>query len=444
VCDGADQPGDVPLRLSVLVEKSLLRSRRDDEGAVRYSLLETTRLYAAERLAEQADATAVRARHASYFADFAQQANEELRGTGRVAWLHALDVEYANIRAALEWSLENSRRDIAARIGLGLYRFWHNGHHVSESRQWLDRILEASGELAESLLVQVLDNAAWLAIAEGDHVAARRHAMRCIDEARAIGDLAAVAEAFGALGDIDCITGDYAQAHEHYEQALLLRREIGDAAGVAVALGHLGEISFVSGNLDAVLPFSIEALVIERATGHTRAIVQNLTLQGETQLLLGDSDAARSLLDEGLALSRSEGHTAGEANATLGLARVEHLTGQTEPALRAAVAAMRLNQQLGFGVELADSMETLADILASRPEQRQFAVELLGAAEAFRAAHGLPRFPVWQSSWDTTVGTLQDALDGRRFEHAWAAGRAARLDGLVAIALAIDPAAYAE
>ncbi|MDQ1709340.1 MAG: hypothetical protein QOG49_725 [Frankiaceae bacterium] len=443
VCGGpAGSGAEVARTLSALVDKSLLRTGSEADGSIRYQLLETTRLYAAERLARRADTAAVRGRHAEHYCEFAQHASGELRGPQRVDWLRALDAEYANLRAALDWTIDNGHAEIAARIALALYRFWYNGHHISESRGWFDRLL-AAGDLPDDLLVRVLDNAAWLAIAEGDHAPARAFATRCIDAARASGDLRAVAEALGALGDVSCVTGDYAAARQHYGESLRIARDVGDTGGVATALGHLGYVTFASGALDDALAFATEALAIERGMRHTRGIVQNLIVQSEALLLLGNLSAARGLLNESVLLSRAEEHAAAEASAELALARVEQRSGRLPDAVVAATTALRINHQLGFQIELAECMEALAAILTSASAYPETAIELLGAADAVRVAHSGPRFPVWQPPLDAAVSALRATVEERRYAQAWAAGRVGRLDDIVAAALALDPAAFA-
>jgi hypothetical protein len=48
-------------------------------------MLETVRVFAAERLAARADAAEVRRRHAGYYRDLAGQAEPHLRGAGQAS-----------------------------------------------------------------------------------------------------------------------------------------------------------------------------------------------------------------------------------------------------------------------------------------------------------------------------------------------------------------------
>lgn len=89
--------------LDALVAKSLLSAQAGDDGTTRYRLLETTRLYAQEKLRESGEATITAHRHATHFTkllDSRHGGQIDLEYTGRA---HALREHLGNVRAALEW-----------------------------------------------------------------------------------------------------------------------------------------------------------------------------------------------------------------------------------------------------------------------------------------------------------------------------------------------------
>ena len=75
---------DVVDALASLVAKSMVVSDRGADGGTRYSMLETLRAYARERLDETDDADQWRRRHAEHYADFAEQAGTGVGGPRRV------------------------------------------------------------------------------------------------------------------------------------------------------------------------------------------------------------------------------------------------------------------------------------------------------------------------------------------------------------------------
>ena len=91
--------------LARLVDASLVVA--DTTGSEpRYRMLEPVRQYAEEQLERSGEATAVRERHAMFFAALAAQAYGGLRSTAQVQWVARLDQEYPNLRAAMLWLVD--------------------------------------------------------------------------------------------------------------------------------------------------------------------------------------------------------------------------------------------------------------------------------------------------------------------------------------------------
>ena len=87
VCGGDDlDDWDVLDALRRLVGKSMVGAERLADGTTRYSLLETLREYARQRLDETGDVDRWRRRHAEHYAEFAEHAEPRFYGQddGRV------------------------------------------------------------------------------------------------------------------------------------------------------------------------------------------------------------------------------------------------------------------------------------------------------------------------------------------------------------------------
>ncbi|MGW0691492.1 AfsR/SARP family transcriptional regulator [Streptomyces sp. NPDC002738] len=135
-------PRDVAVLLGSLVDKSLVVAAPADDGEMRYRLLETVGEYAAGRLDEAAERTAVERQHLDFYRELARTTDPELRGSGQRAAIELLEREYENLRTAL-------RRAVAARdeqevlcLVLSLAWYWQMRDLRTDALQWSDAAAE--------------------------------------------------------------------------------------------------------------------------------------------------------------------------------------------------------------------------------------------------------------------------------------------------------------
>lgn len=89
--------------IAALVAKSLLVAERPFDTPL-YRLLDTTRLYAGERLLESGDSHTAMARFATYLSCLLEAAEEELYSTSANEWSQDFAQQVPGLRAALEWA----------------------------------------------------------------------------------------------------------------------------------------------------------------------------------------------------------------------------------------------------------------------------------------------------------------------------------------------------
>src|SRR6516165_5748125 len=110
--------------LDALVRKSLLIADRSS-GRTRFSMLETIRQFAEERLVARGEASEIRAAHSRYFAG--READiMALRDSPRQREAYDwFTVELANLRTAFRWAADHGDLDVAATIAT--YAGWLGG-----------------------------------------------------------------------------------------------------------------------------------------------------------------------------------------------------------------------------------------------------------------------------------------------------------------------------
>ncbi len=143
VCATAELPSDDLLDvLSSLVDKSLVV--RTPGG--RYRLLETIRVYAAERLEAAGATTAARDAHAGYFLALAEEGEPHLYTGAQVVWFARFLAEHDNLLGALRHAVESGAAGTAVRLvaALGWY-LWRRGGQ-GEQLGVVSRALELPGQ----------------------------------------------------------------------------------------------------------------------------------------------------------------------------------------------------------------------------------------------------------------------------------------------------------
>jgi non-specific serine/threonine protein kinase len=283
-----------------LVDLSLLRPATGGERA-RFSMLETIREFAAERLAELPDGPALRAAHAAAYAGLAEVAEGELWGPHEQKWLDRLDLELDNLRAALD-HLQETSPAAALVTAAALTWFWSLRGHFDEGRARLAQSLRHS-PAATPPRAAALAGAGWLAIDQGDYSAAAALIDEAAVTARAAGDSAIAGRALAFKIRSNLAQSNFDGAVELSGEAVARLRAAGDRPGLALALIYAGLTADLSGRpADGCTRFG-EVLEVCRELGWRSLQARASINLGAARVNLGDVKAAREALSEGLAAS---------------------------------------------------------------------------------------------------------------------------------------------
>ncbi len=331
--DGLDE-FDVLDGLSQLVSKSLIQPISRVEGSRRYRQLETIREYAREKLLEFGTSETVRNRHLDAFVQLAEAAELQLRGPHQIEWLDRLEIEWDNLRAALEWSLiEEPQKGL--RLATAMFWFWYIRGHRVEGEAWLNKlqarsagmadvdpaliatararqshlqmsigrlgkdVMQAAGEalaMTESLgddgkLIRAM--ALWvLAISKknlGENIWSHKYGHECLDIAVELGDRFMIAESYEVLIDTE---SDPDRAWHYAEKHLALRRELGDLDGQIIAHNYMAINEFWLGNLVQARQLCKTAMEIASTVKNQWWLSEGHSLLGYFCLASGEAEAA--------------------------------------------------------------------------------------------------------------------------------------------------------
>jgi predicted ATPase/class 3 adenylate cyclase len=321
VCDVEGSPdGDILELLTSLVDKSLVRRGEVPEGS-RFTMLETIREFAAERLDAEGSGEEMGERHAAFFAALAEEAEPHLTGADRDVWTDRLGRDQGNLRAALQWSIHADRAEIGLRIVSSLPRFWVVHGPIAEGRQVSADVLalpSAGGPTparARALLAQ-----GSLAYWQSDLEAARGPYEQGLAMARSLGDRRVLAEALFDLAYVEMLDGNFDAADRLFRECGDLREQLGDRlgrawvnVGLAMSLSRRGRNEEARPLLEEALPVFRELedrFGIENATGSLAMVAYDL----------GDLDRAEEWMRENLRLNRR-----GSPSVAVGVAAMANL-----------------------------------------------------------------------------------------------------------------------
>jgi predicted ATPase/DNA-binding CsgD family transcriptional regulator len=310
-------------RLETLVDQSLV-VRRTDTAATspRFTMLETIREFALERLAEAGERGAAYDAHSAHFLALAEQGAAQLfGGPEQPRWLALLEADHDNLRAASDWLDERGEAERCLRLGAALWVFWEARGHYSEGRERLRRALEDGEDAPEIVRMAAMRGLAAMELGLGHAAEVTRLVEETLAVDRRLGDKGGVAHAHYMLGLMAWARGDLDRAAARLEESLALYRDIHDRGGclwchrrpwcarsmTAMLLGAVAAVAGQRGEDARAKPLLEEALVILRQMDDQLGIALVLNHLGKAERRRGDVNRAKALLAESLALFRELG-----------------------------------------------------------------------------------------------------------------------------------------
>ncbi len=465
---------DVLNTLASLLDHSLIQQSEQEAEEPRFLMLQTLREYGLELLAATGELQTTQAVHAHFFLALAEQAEPELQGPNQALWVERLEQEHDNLRAALEWAMEDvtdeqaaERRDIALCLSAALWHFWEMHGHYSEARTFLERALARSEEADVSLRVKVLHAGASVTLHYCDYARAEGMAQLCLSLYQELGNTRGIADCLGLLVHSAMVKGKMTEAIALAEERVRLIRQVGEPGEVADALFSLADMFDRRGELARGETLFQEALLLYRKAGNNLRVAATLIVSAVPLWWLSQGDAAtiqtiRHRLQEGQAIvtklgsrvwmawsswlgalvALSEGETARaeslaqeslviwrEIGDRWSIAWALHVLGRVEAQRGEMTAAHSFYQQsLALTLDLGDkfltpyNLERLADVLLAQGELI-WAAQLWGAAEALREETGVPLNPVDRADYERSIAAVRTQVGEKTFAALWSEGQ---------------------
>jgi predicted ATPase/transcriptional regulator with XRE-family HTH domain len=396
----------------------------------RFTMLETIREYALERLAEHGQKEEVRRRYAAYYLTLAEQGERGLQGPDSRLWLDRLETEHDNLRAVLAWSQTTAgAHELGLRLAAALWWFWWARGHGSEGRHWLAQALTAQAlgdpnKASLAVRAKALVAAGVLAAAM-DIQAARAPLEAALTIYRKLRNTSRCAFPLVLLGWLSAIDGDRVAGQALIEEGLALFRTEPTSQhwdfGRALFITAL--FAMQRGDYAATRGLCEESLTIFRGLGQPYGISQALNFLGDLARLQGDSITAAAHYSESLPLVRQVGVKSDIASLLHNLGYVALAQRDIKQAAALFGQGLGLQREIGHQQGIAECLAGCAAV-ASAQQQGERAARLFGAADALRTQAGGPVWPAEQTEYTRHQAAARAQLPPAAWEAAWTAGQA--------------------
>lgn len=442
--------------LRSLVDKNLLSVRTSDEPC--FSLLETLRDYACQRLVESGEYARICACHARYFADLVEQGATP--GLNLQKWYTRLELYHDNLRAALQWADTHASHALLLKLAGALGPFWSSRGYHSEGRSWLQLALastsenqadraralcvgaqlaqqcgmlsEASQNAEQALalyeafndqhgMVRALHTLGWAAVDGSAPQRARIFFERELAIQRAIGDERGIAYTLTSLAYLARNNQDYAQTQAYLAESLDLCRNVEDAHGTAFALAQQAALYVEYGDYAAAAVTYQESLGLYAQLGLKRDLAWGYHTLGEVFLFQRQLEAARAAFEQAQPLLQQLGLRQGIVGQQHLFGQLERYCGQLDLATSYYQHTIRLALRWHFRELVGRGVAGLGAVALLRSEGVR-AASLLGAAQAlFESVPPFLTLPD-QREFQQLCEEVRSTLDEHLFAAAWDAG----------------------
>ncbi len=486
VCAALDgSKNDVVLldRVNALLNNSLLYRMDVEEEEPHFAMLEIIREFALEALAESGELNVAQGAHASYYLSLVLAGLGRLEEVWQGEWLERIERELDNLRAALQYTLEQMETGhnstLALRLGGTLTPFWLWSGHWSEGLTFLERALMKREDVEEAVLAKALVSAGKLAFQRGDYERAETLAKESQALFNEMRDTRGGASALEILGMVSWNKGNLSSAHTLLEEALALYKQTNDKEGMVNSLFALAWLARGQGNYKHAQALCKESLALSNDLGYlggvadakllmaqilfdtqaaqniVRLQVENVLdlyrqvadkegiaacfhLLGQITLLQGDIEEARSWFEQSVEKHKELGHLAGMAWAVSGLARVAFTQSDLTGAYSCYEESLALARALGDQELLVNCMEGLA-MVVSMQGKHVWAAQIWGAAEVLRETIGQPHAPAERMMYESAIKDVHRQLGEREFAAAYERGRLMSPDQVLQERVSITP-----
>jgi len=430
--------------LEQLLNSSLLVRLPGTDRRARFTMLETIREYAQERLIAQGEFERLRDWHACYYLKEAEAAEIGMRGPKQLEWQARLTTDRDNFRAAMEWLLQRARDGM--RIGLCSF----SGQGSSEGSKGVagSRILSSRGVPGDGLLAAEL--CLRLASAfrpywewQGHLPEARNWLGAALEVPCEHGGgetvLAARAKALSETSRLASLENDQPRAVTLAEESIALWQQLDDPVGSAGALLHRVWAAFAMSEYEIAKRLCLEGLQHISTTDDTWLRAQLLFYMGTTEGFTGNYEQMRSYYTQSRELFEQVGDKSAVADLLKDQGAMLLLEGKYVESIDLLLKSVQLCYKLDHKQYITTNICWLSTAFGMRgePDPAQASIlsaQLKGAGEGLMDTIGLTTWTETHPFVQLVHQYIRSQVDEQSWEAALAAGRALTVEQAIDLA----------
>ena len=330
-----------------LANQSLITMNTSDGEDPRFTMLETIRGYAQERLAVRGSADLLQQQHTRYFCEMAERLAPQVYGAAQLTTFHVLAQEYNNLQKALQSTDAMGAWEIVSRLAVALLEFWDVRGYWTEGRYWLKRLQPHIHTLPIRLQATVLEASGILTFNQGDLPGAQLLFEGSLQGYRALADDTHIAAISNRLSVIARRGGHSAEARTLLSESMILYRRMDDQQGQAETLYLLGTVARTEEQLQQARSLYEQSLQLFRSLNHAEGVARLLFSAGTIARQVDGPTQALALLEESLTLYREIEHKDGIAKTLTELGDAYRSLEQYDQAQALYVESAAIREKLG-------------------------------------------------------------------------------------------------
>ena len=428
VFDGLDQ----------LINKSLVIVRYPAEGEARYSMLESIRQFAQEKLFEAEEGEILRNRHVEHFVALINAYSKTGIQSDYFAWMARFSMEADNLRAVMGWIAEDQPQLALHFTGIVLQYdpYWIP---YREARSWLEPIIEHNRKLLEDSpanvdmtdFIRALQALGWLLVTHGEMISGDAILDECIRLADQYGEFELFAFAVGMKAQA-LVSNVPEELIAQLDQIIEICRRNKDEFLLLMTLFSAGQAHVLNGHLDVGQAYLTE--VIQLMANYDMPLIKPWAYIAQALLARSSSNWSDA---EQFFLLAIEGNIDQRmiATARSELAHLYRHENRLDEAMNLYRQTIISWQEQGHLPAVTHQLECFA-YLAIESRQFERAARLLGAAQqARRRLNAFSTEPQEIAELEQALERLEEAMGASERDKVMLEGTKMSLDEAVLLAL---------